>query len=197
MRIRNRRILPATCPSSSFPGNLALASASITSPSNSTLSSFATELPSGHELHSRPVVRNRLTIKLPASGIEGGHRSRDAHDGSRAAKRRAASAGARRGAAGAAVAGGVETAAFATTAVVRRPVGAGRLTRFGRFGRCGAAALGRVTFVVLRRGFFFECVRFGVGARLAGRREFAVERLVGDRFFGRLELLAGLAFLDG
>src|SRR5918992_880553 len=46
MRMRNRRILPATCPSTSWPLssctlNIALGSASTTSPSNSTFSSFA------------------------------------------------------------------------------------------------------------------------------------------------------------
>src|SRR5215210_849494 len=46
MRIRNRRILPATCPSTSWPlssctRNMAFGSASTTSPSNSTFSSFA------------------------------------------------------------------------------------------------------------------------------------------------------------
>src|ERR1700754_3500474 len=46
MRIRNRRILPATWPSTSWPlssctRNIAFGSASTTSPSNSTLSSFA------------------------------------------------------------------------------------------------------------------------------------------------------------
>src|SRR5689334_11892940 len=46
MRIRKRRILPATCPSTSCPlssctRNMAFGSASTTSPSNSTLSSFA------------------------------------------------------------------------------------------------------------------------------------------------------------
>src|SRR4051812_32590062 len=46
MRIRNRRILPATWPSTSCPlssctRNMAFGSASVTSPSNSTLSSFA------------------------------------------------------------------------------------------------------------------------------------------------------------
>src|SRR3954452_18240075 len=46
MRMRNRRILPATCPSTSWPlssctRNIAFGSASTTSPSNSTFSSFA------------------------------------------------------------------------------------------------------------------------------------------------------------
>src|SRR4051812_30179489 len=46
MRMRKRRIFPATCPSTSWPlssctRNIALGSASTTSPSNSTLSSFA------------------------------------------------------------------------------------------------------------------------------------------------------------
>src|SRR3954465_5403413 len=46
MRMRKRRILPATCPStswslSSFTRNIALGRASTTSPSNSTFSSFA------------------------------------------------------------------------------------------------------------------------------------------------------------
>src|SRR2546423_885529 len=46
MRIRKRRILPATCPSTSWPlssctRNIAFGSASTTSPSNSTFSSFA------------------------------------------------------------------------------------------------------------------------------------------------------------
>src|SRR5204863_2915265 len=47
MRMRKRRILPATCPRtvwplSSWTRNMALGSASTTSPSNSTFSSFAT-----------------------------------------------------------------------------------------------------------------------------------------------------------
>src|SRR6476620_9932048 len=46
MRMRKRRILPATCPSTSWPlssctRNIAFGSASTTSPSNSTFSSFA------------------------------------------------------------------------------------------------------------------------------------------------------------
>src|SRR6185436_4160356 len=45
-RMRKRRILPATCPSTSWPlssctRNIAFGSASTTSPSNSTFSSFA------------------------------------------------------------------------------------------------------------------------------------------------------------
>src|SRR3954469_4554774 len=58
MRMRNRRILPATCPSTSWPlssctRNMAFGSASTTSPSNSTFSSFAKRSASS----DRPYVR--------------------------------------------------------------------------------------------------------------------------------------------
>src|ERR1035441_7985237 len=74
MRILKRRILPATCPSttcslSSFTRNIAFGRASITSPSNSTLSSFATPYPIWRQHLSawRPLV-SCIELKLPARG---------------------------------------------------------------------------------------------------------------------------------
>src|SRR5919204_823469 len=63
MRMRKRRILPATCPSTSWPlssctRNMAFGSASTTSPSNSTFSSFAKPSASS----DRPYVRGLRTL---------------------------------------------------------------------------------------------------------------------------------------
>src|ERR1700730_12246909 len=192
MRMRKRRILPATWPSttwslSSFTRNIAFGRASITSPSNSTLSSFATRYPiwAAWAWPAAALCLGVCVIKLPA---------RD----------QGASAG-----------GG-------PAGPVERVPGAGRAGRgparclHGRAWRAGfprwttAAPIQTSDFavargaggVMVRRAVRSALIRLAgfagvVGFDLSGGRELAEEGLVGERFGGAREWQARLSLGGG
>src|SRR5664279_3017330 len=191
MRILKRRILPATCPSttcslSSFTRNIAFGRASITSPSNSTLSSFATPYPIWRQHLSawRPLV-SCIELKLPARGRRrrfgsvpvdpsAGRRAAGFPDGRfRGGGRRGPFAWLRRSRA---------TFACGTRAVARSSPPRRRRARFAVF--------------LLGAGFLRLGFAFLIALRLARGGVLAVERLVGDGFLGLREFDARLAFGD-